>query len=69
MDLAAPGLSQLIEDMEHYGNQLALLADITTTELSTRGKIGALEFAITTVHQFDEIERRLRNYRDAAISN
>lgn len=69
MDISAPGLSQLIDEMEDYGNQLALLADITTIELSTRGKLGAMQFAISTIHQFSDIERRLKNYREAAISS
>ena len=56
-------LTELLEDIESHGHQLALLTDISTAELSARGKLGVLEFSTMTLNKFTDIESRLRNYR------
>lgn len=56
-------LTQLLEDIESHGHQLALLADLSTADLSARGKLGVLEFSTMTLNKFTDIECRLRNYR------
>lgn len=68
---AVPCLNKLVEDVEHHGNQLALLADIATgdIQLSERGKLGLIEFAISSVHHYSDIEARIRCYRAAETPN
>lgn len=60
-------LNKLVEDIEHHGNQLALLADIATgdVQLSQRGKLGLIDFAINSISHYSDIETRLRRYRAA----
>lgn len=64
---AVPCLNKLAEDIEHHGNQLALLVDIATgdIELSNRGKLGLIDFAVMSISLYSDIETRLRCYRSA----
>ena len=65
---AVPCLNKLVEDIEHHGNRLALLADIATgdIQLSTRARVGLVDFAIHSLRQYSDIEARLLSYRAAA---
>lgn len=67
MKYSENSLTQLLEDIESHGHQLALLVDISTAELSARGKLGVLEFATMTLGKFTDIEHRLRSYRASII--
>lgn len=62
-------LTQILEDIESHGHQLALLAEISTAELSARGKLGVLELSTMALNRFTDIESRLRNYRASIMPN
>lgn len=59
----APCITQLADDIENHGNMLALLADVSSTSLSPRGRIGLIQLSSTIIHEFEEIEFKLKSYR------
>lgn len=56
-------ITQLADDIENHGNMLALLADVSSTSLSPRGRIGLIQLSSTIIHEFEEIEFKLKSYR------
>lgn len=59
----APCITQLAEDIESHGNMLALLVDVSSRDLSPRGRIGLIQLSSTIVKDFEAIERNLKRYR------
>lgn len=60
----APTLNELADDIESLGNHLALLADLTVFDLSSRGKLGALQVATSMLNELGAIESGLQHLRN-----
>lgn len=58
-------LTELIEDIENFGNKFIFLINAATTEepLSARAKIGLIEFGSESIKTLNRIESKLKNYR------
>lgn len=63
MSHPAPTLNELADDIESLGNHLALLADLTVFDLSSRGRLGALQVASSMLNELGSIESNLQVLR------
>lgn len=65
MSKAASGLTEVIEDIESFGNKFVFLIKAATSEepLSSRARIGLLEFGSESIEALSSIENKLKNYR------
>lgn len=59
----APCITQLADDIENHGNLLALLSDVSTTNLSPRAKIGLIHLSSVMIREYEDIEVRFKSYR------
>lgn len=60
-------LTELIDDIERFGNKLILIVNIATSEqlLSERARRGLLEYGTDTIKDYNDIEKKIQNYRDS----
>ncbi len=56
-------LTQFADDLESHGNMLALLAELPTSELSERGRVGLIQFSTWLMQDFEKIEQEFKSYR------
>ena len=58
-------LTEVIEDIESFGNKFVFLMKAATAEepLSKRAKIGLIEFSSESIKALSSIESKLKSYR------
>ncbi|WP_438309027.1 hypothetical protein ACIZ1P_19300 [Pseudomonas guariconensis] len=65
----APCITQLADDIENHGNMLALLTDVSSKNLSPRGRIGLIQLSSAIIQEFEAIELNLKRYRASLTPN